>query len=853
MGRGCRGRTEIRSKRFSFPAAGEGWIRQEENAHRGNGMKKGFAAYLGKLCKEYLSNEKKGVFFTKMLLWYAVSTVVVFLVFGTVMSISIQRDYRNQISLLNERAISQSVSACTTTLRNLYNYYYLEVLESPDLIELLLAQEYSADLTMNYKRLRTMLVNYSDMVESCYVVNLKNGFVCSTLDTYQHIEDFSDRDILEWLELIQDMPGEYALVPRQAAYSVGGLEYTRRYISLILKKYKEGYLVVNLDYEAFADMVNYRDYGSSSRALLISSSGLVLADSGEERFGETVREEEFYLYMKEQKGKDGAFTVRLKDGRKNLLYCKDQTFGISYLILTDEPLLGGNALLFQMIFCAMGAVALNLLLIVIGTCFLYRPIGRLQRLFLTAAGKDAELRVDEFEAMERIFNRLWTDNREYSRSRRKQMLRELLDDRKIGGALFDKERELAKEQMDGVFFLCVNLYPNENEPWTPDDFLLMKFCMENILRELLEKDAVMETVDYGSYVTCVISRNASAEGPERFGGEKPMEAVEGPVGEEPAEDAGSPVGDNTGAGKENPILSALEEMQRKMEEFFGVDVTCSVGSVVGSLDDIAESYEEAMVAAFFQMTRERNAILYNGAGADTDGGGQSYPGDTVKEILDGIRTGDKGKIRREVSDFYAALMSASYHQAMKYILMLEMEIARLEMKYDVYKDKGDVNYLEGLRSGGRLYKMKESCLEHCLNVADICAERRDNNPNMVQIVEQVKELVEQKLTDRNLSVNSIGQEIYLSVGYVRTIFKEVTGQTLSGYIISRKLAMICRLLRETDWSVQRIADHMDFSSRSYLYTFFKNYMGMTPNQYRKEKDIEVMPVIPEEETSGEEG
>ncbi len=815
-------------------------------------MKKGFAAYLGNLWKEYLRNEKRGVFFTKMLLWYAVSTIVVFLAFGMVMSISIQRDYRDQISLLNERAISQSVSACTTTLRNLYNYYYLEVLESSDLVELLLAEEYSADLTMRYKRLRTMLVNYSDMVESCYVVNLKNGFVCSTLDTYQHIEDFSDRDILEWLEKIRDMPGEYVLVPRQATYTVGGLEYTGRYISLILKKYKEGYLVVNLDYEAFADMVNYRDYGSSSRALLINSLGLVLADSGEEKFGETVREEEFYLFMKEQEGKEGAFPVRLKDGRKNLLYCKDQTFGISYLILTDEHLFGSNALLFQMIFCAMGAMALNLILIVIGTSFLYRPIGRLQRLLQTAAGKDAELRVDEFEAMERIFNRLRTDNREYSHSRRKQVLRKLLDDGRIGGTISDKERELAKEQLDGVFFLCVNLYPNENEPWTPDDFLLMKFCMENILRELLEKDADMDTVDYGSYVTCIISWNASAEGPERFNGVKNMEGVDGTAGEKPLEDAENLVREKPEVGKENPILSALGEMQRKMDEFFGVDVTCSVGSVVGSLDDIAESYEEALVAAFFQMTKERNAILYNGTGTDTDGREQKYPGDTVKEILDGIRTGDKGKIRREVSDFYFALMSASYHQAMKYILMLEMEIARLEMKYDVYKDKGDVNYLEGLRSGGRLYKMKESCLEHCLNAADICAERRDNNPNMVQIVEQVKELVERKLTDRNLSVNSIGQEIYLSVGYVRAIFKEVTGQTLSGYIISRKLNMICKLLRETDWSVQRIADHMDFSSRSYLYTFFKNYMGMTPNQYRKEKDVNVMPVIPEEETPGEE-
>ena len=766
-------------------------------------MKEEFMECFRTLFKKSADDEKRGVFFSRMLLWYTTCTIIVFLFFGTVMSVSVQKNYKGQIDRLNERAIAQSVSACTTTLRNLYNYYSLEIMESADLTELLLADEYSVELTMRFKKLRTMLINYSDMVESCYVINLKDDFIYSTLDTYRKREDFPDQDILSQLEIVRDMPGEYALVPRTTTFSMRGIEYAKQYISLILKKYPEGYLVVNLDYDAFADTVNYRNYNSDSQALLISSTGLVLADSKETMFGKSIEKDELYKKLREKDGKEGFFSLRTEGRKKRVLYCKNQLFGISYLILTDERLLGGNALLLQMILWAAVSVAVNLLLILFGTRILYRPIYRLRRL-LPEESAASRLRVDEFEVMEQMFNKMRIDTRKYSQSNRKQMLKELLEGRKIQRTALNKEKEIVKEQLDRVFFLCVNMYPNEDVEQNPGDLLLMKFSMENIFRELLEKDASVECVDYENYITCIINMDA-------FQGEEGVE-------------------EDCGIRMDKVIHRALREMQEKMGDFFDIDVTCSVGSVVNSLDDIAESYEDALVAAFFQMTKEKNAILYNEVPEEAL---QEYPGETVKEILDGIKAGDQGKIRKEVSAFYSGLMSNSYHQALKNILMLEMEITKLEIKYDIYGNKGNLEYMEGLRSGGRLYKMREACLAHCLAAAESCFERRENNPNMMQIVGQVKELVEQRLTDPDLCINSIAQEIYLSAGYARTVFKEVTGQTLSNYIISRKLDMVCRLLKETDWSVQRIADHMGFSSRSYLYTFFKNYMGMTPNEYRK--------------------
>jgi len=86
----------------------------------------------------------------------------------------------------------------------------------------------------------------------------------------------------------------------------------------------------------------------------------------------------------------------------------------------------------------------------------------------------------------------------------------------------------------------------------------------------------------------------------------------------------------------------------------------------------------------------------------------------------------------------------------------------------------------------------------------------------------------------------IAQEVFLSTSYLRNIFKEVMGNTLSNHIIGKRLEEICRLLQATELSIPQIAEQMGFSSKHYLHKFFKNYKSITPNQYReqvKNKDV----------------
>ena len=115
------------------------------------------------------------------------------------------------------------------------------------------------------------------------------------------------------------------------------------------------------------------------------------------------------------------------------------------------------------------------------------------------------------------------------------------------------------------------------------------------------------------------------------------------------------------------------------------------------------------------------------------------------------------------------------------------------------------------------------------------AEIKSHSSEKPELIHTILELVDSNLSNPNLSVVFLAGEVHLSVNYLRSIFKENTGDSLSNYIIQKKLELICHLLADTNTSLQDISDQLGFSTKNYFFTFFKKHMGTTPNEYRKEK------------------
>ena len=73
----------------------------------------------------------------------------------------------------------------------------------------------------------------------------------------------------------------------------------------------------------------------------------------------------------------------------------------------------------------------------------------------------------------------------------------------------------------------------------------------------------------------------------------------------------------------------------------------------------------------------------------------------------------------------------------------------------------------------------------------------------------------------------------ITTTYLSRTVKEMSGQTVNGYLNNFLYNEICKLLRSSSYNMSEIADFLYFNDQSALTNFFKSRSGMTPGAYRR--------------------
>ncbi len=95
------------------------------------------------------------------------------------------------------------------------------------------------------------------------------------------------------------------------------------------------------------------------------------------------------------------------------------------------------------------------------------------------------------------------------------------------------------------------------------------------------------------------------------------------------------------------------------------------------------------------------------------------------------------------------------------------------------------------------------------------------------------ELIKQKISDTDLGVETLGNEIGMSRGHLYRKLKGLVGQTPSEFIRTIRLKQAAHLLTNEDIPVSEVGYLVGFTSPSYFSSCFNKQYGLTPTQYRE--------------------
>ena len=207
------------------------------------------------------------------------------------------------------------------------------------------------------------------------------------------------------------------------------------------------------------------------------------------------------------------------------------------------------------------------------------------------------------------------------------------------------------------------------------------------------------------------------------------------------------------------------------------------------------------------------------------------------EIMDAVALGQIRKINMILSAFselgFEKRVSDPIRNTKNYLIIMNTLLRKAA-------ERGGVHplYLDGISSSfaTKIEQVASSNEGHELMTemfSSYCRlVRKHSMKNYSPTVQKAILIIEADLS-ANLSLSSLAAAQKVSPGYLSTIFKRETGQTVTEYIIDKRIKLAARLLASTHLQVQTIALHCGIMDVQYFSKVFKKKTGKTPKEYRE--------------------
>ena len=105
-------------------------------------------------------------------------------------------------------------------------------------------------------------------------------------------------------------------------------------------------------------------------------------------------------------------------------------------------------------------------------------------------------------------------------------------------------------------------------------------------------------------------------------------------------------------------------------------------------------------------------------------------------------------------------------------------------------------------------------------------------PEQVETVREMHEYLMRHM-EKRITIEELAQKYLINPTTLKSVFKEVYGESLALHMKEHRMEKAARLLSETNDSIARIAEAVGYGSQSRFSTAFKEVYQMLPLEYRK--------------------
>ena len=753
--------------------------------------------------KNTLQTLKSSSFFRRILFSFIFTFSIIFFIFFFILTGFSARKYKEDKIHTNDQQALHSLEVTDNLLKNIYTNVSSMFTENQSLLDLIYGQQWSDTSQIKAIHMIDTIQSSSSYIHSVYLINNRLDKVMTNFQFY-NTENFFDQELLRFLEETEPSLTPVFYTPRHinryASYdNVDRLSYEAVW-SLIFHSSQAGAMVINIDSTAFSNLLDTSPQSKASFYLLNNENQVMLSDNNED-YGTVFSNKALLDKMNRADRTSGHFLLNTEGKKYTVSYSKDSSLGIAavkmepYTILDSVRSLLGVSFGFSLLYILIGLV-----LSILVAAFLYKPVDLLKTSILQELPELPKGNSrDDFSMLSSVYHSIMSKNN--SLAKYKDAYLSQFQEHELTKFLQGSSAAIGPESYTELSMLfpedgfCIVLIDLDTQKSTsgalegkPDDIALVMFSISNIADEIFSSACTFRKME-SSYSCLTYILNFQEQTPF-------------------------------------PLEEKLTQLHDLINQHFHVSFSIGTSSVVKDLDDLPQALSEAESSLNQRFVHGFNSIhIYNPAD-QTSSVGLAYPFELENEIISSLKSFSPQKVKGALDKFFAVTEGCPYSQIHLYLMWLNYNIQRFE-----YLNQLEPS-LANLDSAHTLPEIRSLLESKCLSIIQLMEDKKNNGSERKELLEKLEHLIEKNLCNPNLSVIYLASEVHLSVNYLRSIYKEQTGDSLSNHIAEKKMQMIYDLLLDTDMNIQDISDKMGFTTKNYFFTFFKKHAGMTPSQYR---------------------
>lgn len=283
------------------------------------------------------------------------------------------------------------------------------------------------------------------------------------------------------------------------------------------------------------------------------------------------------------------------------------------------------------------------------------------------------------------------------------------------------------------------------------------------------------------------------------------------------------------------VYQTLCVIQKAIYNNLKIETTCGNGSVAESAEELHASYLSARRAAECKFSLGTNNV-YDIRDLDYLEKSFYYPLKETKSLTKAIKFQEEEEIREAVHEIVYAGNSgrslSGINMKMIYIeafTSLLRELSDLkEVAEEIWND--GFSFFRDIDRLGTPEVVEERLFSFACKIKKEMEAVQTNSS--MQIIERVKEFVNQNYKDPELSLSSAAEFACVSTGYLSGLFKKEAGTNFVKYLTDVRMEKSMELLRTTDMKTYEIAYETGFANPHYFSVSFKKYTGMSPSDFR---------------------